>query len=87
MKLITRTVSLMTIAGIIYASQRRRRTGRIAARGIKGVCYDPARSRYRATIAVNGKYMHLGRFSTSEEAQKAYSVAAEKYHGEFARLE
>ncbi len=53
--------------------------------GIKGVCFEADRNKYKATIEVNGRSINLGRFKTAAEARAAYFVAAEKYFGEFAR--
>jgi HNH endonuclease len=56
----------------------------------KGVFYHPPKPRpyrpYRALIRVDGALIHLGRFSTVEEASEAYKRAAIHYHGEFACL-
>jgi len=38
---------------------------------------------YQARIRVNGNLMHLGSFSTIEEARGAYAAAAKHYFGEF----
>lgn len=39
---------------------------------------------WRATIRVNKKPVHLGRFESEEQAAKAYDVEARKIYGEFA---
>lgn len=55
----------------------------------KGIYYSKEkrrRKRWTAQIMVNGKYLHIGRFFTAEEAAKAYNEAALQYHGEFARI-
>jgi hypothetical protein len=54
--------------------------------GIKGVDWDRARIKWRAQICASGRRVCLGRFDTREEAQAAYVIAVEKYHGGFARI-
>lgn len=51
--------------------------------GIKGV-YRVGR-RYRSSIRDNGRVKHLGYFPTKEEAREAYTAAAIRLYGEFAR--
>lgn len=56
--------------------------------GIKGVGISPRvrkTQRYRARIRVHDQLLHLGYFSTPEEASAAYEAAATKHFGEFAR--
>jgi hypothetical protein len=53
--------------------------------GLKGVCYESDRQKYKAYIEINGKSVNLGRFDTVEEAQAAYEAAAKVYFGNFAR--
>lgn len=52
--------------------------------GYKGVSKD--RSKFRAHITVNGKRVHLGTFSTPEEAALAYDASARIHYGPFAKL-
>jgi hypothetical protein len=52
--------------------------------GFKGVSRNG--NRWRAYIMVNAKSIYLGSHPTPEAAYAAYRSAAEKYHGEFARL-
>ena len=51
----------------------------------KGVCKANKNS-LRALGKVNGKSIHLGTFSTQEEAARAYDQHAIKVYGEFAHL-
>lgn len=53
--------------------------------GFKGVSWDRSRSLWGAKIKVNYRAIHLGRFSTAEEAALAYNAAAAFHFGEFAR--
>ena len=43
--------------------------------------------KYRAKIVVNKKQIHLGTFSTAEEAAKAYEAARPSIHSSYAPLE
>lgn len=54
--------------------------------GHKGVSYIARLNKYRATIMVNRKSLHLGCYTKVEHAAEAYNVAAQKYFGEFALL-
>jgi len=51
--------------------------------GFKGVTWHVAKQKWQAQINHLGKYIHLGRFVTLEEAAKAYERAAKTLHGEF----
>lgn len=53
--------------------------------GRKGVSFDKGRGKWVASICINWEKMHLGYFEDVESAHRAYSEAAEKYHGQFAR--
>lgn len=52
----------------------------------KGVSFDSARGKWCAEIMKNGRRWRLGRFSTEEDAAKAYAEKALELHGEYARL-
>ena len=55
--------------------------------GFKGVCRATREGRWRATIKVNGRQIHLGYTESIDEARQLYRDAAQKYFGEFARLD
>jgi hypothetical protein len=59
--------------------------GTTNALGLKGVCYEADRNKYKAYIEFGGRSIHLGRFKTAEEASVAYAAAAKKYFGAYAR--
>lgn len=52
--------------------------------GYKGISFNKASKKWVANISVNKKLIHLGSFSSVEEANTAYKEAAIFYHGEFA---
>ena len=52
--------------------------------GIRGV--SPERGKYRASIRIDGKNKHLGRFHNVGDAIAAYQSAAKEHHGEFAHV-
>ncbi|UHC81675.1 HNH endonuclease [Pseudomonas sp. NIBR-H-19] len=53
--------------------------------GVKGVSWDSDCKKYRAQIMHLGKKYNLGRYDSVEQAQQAYTEAAARMHGEFAR--
>lgn len=64
-------------------NSRRRRDN---SSGVKGVTFDKWTGRWQAKISVDGRTVHLGRFSSIEAAAEAYRKGSEKYHGEFGRF-
>lgn len=54
--------------------------------GYKGVYRHKGTRKWRAQISTNNRAMHLGSFTTKEQAALAYNAAAFKYYGEFAKL-
>lgn len=54
--------------------------------GYKGVYWHTRNKKWIAHITIKRKSIHLGVFSTKEDAARAYNEAAIKYFGEFARL-
>lgn len=66
-------------------NNRNQRLRKDSTSGLKGAI--PYRGKWRSSIKFNGKLVHLGDFSTPEEAHAAYCEAAKRYFGEFARTE
>lgn len=52
----------------------------------KGVSWSTEKSKWRAQIVVRPKSIHLGYFDDEESAAEAYDNAAEKYFGNYARV-
>lgn len=61
------------------------RTFKTNTSGYKGVSFFRRTGRWKACISANGKREFLGYFDTAELASAAYSEAANRLHGEFAR--
>lgn len=55
--------------------------------GLKGVCRERRTLAFYAQISIKGKRIHLGTFDCPAAAHLSYVVAADKFHGEFARAE
>lgn len=53
--------------------------------GHKGVSWKKDRQKWRARISFDGHETYLGSFDSYNDAVRAYEVAADKHHGEFAR--
>ncbi len=53
----------------------------------KGIYYEPNKQLWRAEIKFQGKKIRLGRYKSADDAALAYRAAAQRYHGNFARLE
>lgn len=52
--------------------------------GFKGVSTTQTNGRWRATIQLNGRSKHIGRFDSPTEAAIAYDLEARNHFGEFA---
>jgi hypothetical protein len=57
---------------------------RTSKTGVSGVMLDEPRGLWRAEIRVNYRRIHLGRFSTKEQAVAARRAAEDRYYGAFA---
>lgn len=53
--------------------------------GVRGVCFDARRGKWRARIWVLGREVSLGRFGSREVAAAAYQKASADFYGEFGR--
>lgn len=53
--------------------------------GFKGVTWDKDNRKWLAHATLNGKGYHLGRYTTAENAARAYRDFAKKNHGDFYR--
>ena len=53
--------------------------------GHKGVSWNKARGKWSANIGHDSELIHLGLYSTREEAYAAYCEASAKFHGAFGR--
>lgn len=54
--------------------------------GLKGVIKTTGcHNRWSATISINSQHIHLGTFDSPEKANAAYTLAARRASGEFAR--
>lgn len=62
-----------------------RTVARNSRSGVKGVRWYPKMGKWQARITVHGIQTHLGYFWSIEAAADAYSHAASRLHGEFAR--
>lgn len=54
--------------------------------GRKGVSWSKAAKKWHAQIIVNRKNHHLGYYDDIDQAALAYAEAANRFHGEYARL-
>ena len=69
-------------------SQNRINTPMSSVSGFRGICRSDRKLsgvKWRAWITVDKCRHHLGYYATPEKAAAAYSIAAKKYFGDFAR--
>jgi len=53
--------------------------------GRKGVSWHKNAKKWRSTITLNGRHIHIGYFNSEDEAASAYDEAAVRLFGEYAR--
>ena len=51
--------------------------------GVTGVCFNKSNNRWRATIGINGKRIHLGYFANKQDAIEARLKAELELFGEY----
>lgn len=74
-----RIANLRDVTRTINA-QNQRRAQRSNATGLLGAHVSPHGDGYVSTIKVNGEAIRLGKFTTPEQAHKAYIEAKRKWH-------
>ena len=52
--------------------------------GFKGVVFNKSKGRYKATIGIDNKKIHIGYYDTAEEASEAYKRRAADLFGDYA---
>ena len=76
------------LANLREATHSQNNTNSVAQKnnlsGKKGVSRAKDRSKWSATISINGKTKRLGQFTCKQEAHAAYCKAADKHYKEFA---
>lgn len=66
-------------------NQRNRRAGRNNRSGVKGVSWSVRERKWRTSICVNSRHVHLGYFTNINDAADAREAASKKCYGEFSR--
>jgi len=77
---------LVNLRAALKAENNRNTNGRGSSCGFKGVTLNKKTGKYIAQIHAHGMHHHLGCFDRPEDAAYAYTQAATRLHGKFARL-
>lgn len=77
-KLNNRIINLRSVTKV--ENEHNRGMNKNNSSGFPGVYFDKLRNKYKAQIRVNGNHIHIGYYSTAEEAFLAYQLAKIKYH-------
>ncbi len=67
-------------------TQNKGKTSTQCSSRFKGVCWDVAHQKWRASICPNRRTRYLGLFADERAAAQAYNDAALRHFGEFAQL-
>ncbi|MEK6294411.1 MAG: HNH endonuclease [Paraburkholderia tropica] len=67
-------------------NNRNRSAGIAGRKGLKGATFRKKEGAWYSGIWSAGKRIHLGTFSSEQEAHEAYCKAADEMHGEFANF-
>lgn len=55
--------------------------------GVRGVSWNKQTKKWRAALMVNGKSLHLGRFSDIQDAENAVKLARKQHYGNYSLIE
>jgi hypothetical protein len=76
--------SLRTVTARENSLNRRSNTSKSV--NMKGVSWHRGKAKWISRIRVHGKLIHLGYFTTKNDAAMAYNAAAVNHFGQYARL-
>jgi hypothetical protein len=68
----------------VFENNRNRKVTLQNKSGLKGAFWDKQHKKWKASIKINNKSIHLGHFENSLDAHLAYKKESLKIHGEFA---
>jgi hypothetical protein len=65
---------------------RNRRINKDSVSGYRGVTWSKRLEKWKATVVLDGKQIHLGYYNTASEAHAVYCAKAKKLFGDFFRV-